>query len=92
MKKQEVLEIIKNELDLTSKVQAEEFIVGLNKVIDALEEKLESKKHKEDEADDTARLGRLTIKKVHVPERTGKSPLGGEWTKEAHDKIVCKVK
>ena len=92
MKKQEVLEIIKNELDLTSKVQAEEFIVGLNKVIDALEEKLESKKHKEDEADDTVRLGRLTVKKVHIPERSGKSPVGGEWTKEAYDILKIKVK
>lgn len=92
MVKKEVLEIIKKEFDLKSKVEAEEFIIKLDKVVDVLEERLESKKEKEDKVDDTARLGCLTIKKVHVPERTGKSPLGGEWTKEAHDKIVCKVK
>lgn len=92
MVKKELLEIIKEKFDLKSKVEAEEFIAKLDKVVDVLEERLESKKEKEDKADDTARLGRLTIKKVHVPERSGTSPVGGEWTKEAHDKLTCKIK
>lgn len=92
MVKKEVLEIIKKEFDLKSKGEAEEIIAKLDRVVDVLEERLESKKEKEDKVDDTARLGRLTIKKVHVPERTGKSPVGGEWTKEAHDVLKIKVK
>lgn len=62
MVKKEVLEIIKKEFDLKSKVEAEEFIIKLDKVVDVLEERLESKKEKEDKVDDTARLGCLTIK------------------------------
>ena len=96
MGKNQVLEMVKEKMELSTKKDAELFIERLGDLLNGAFEVLEAKTETNKKADDTIRLGDLTIKKVHKKERKGTSTLGEkkEWVKEAHDelKITFKVK
>ena len=85
MRKNEVLELIKNALGLETKKEAEGFVKEIEALTEALNNGLE--------VGDKAKVGSLTFEKKHVPERRGVSTLGEkkEWVKPAHDKLTVKL-
>ena len=84
MRKNEVLELVKNALGLESKKDAEGFLKEVDALIVALENGLE--------VGDKAKIGsRLSIEKKHIPARSGKA-MGVEWTSEPKDVLKAKIK
>lgn len=90
MIKKEVQEIIKEVLELGSLKEADEYAVGLSKVIKAIGDKLEEKP--ESEASDKAVLGSLVIDKRFVKGRAIRNPRTGESLGTSEDKYTVKVK
>lgn len=89
LKKREVQETIKEVLKLESLKEADEYAVGLSKVIKAIGDKLEEKP--EGEASDKAVLGSLVIDKRFVKGRKG-CMKGKEWETPDHYEIKAKIK
>ena len=85
MKKNEVLELVKNALGLETKKEAEGFVKEIEALTEALNNGLE--------VGDKAKVGSLTFEKKHISERRGISTLGEkkEWVIEAHDELKVKL-
>lgn len=83
MKKADLLNLVRDELELGSKKGAQEFLDNLDKVFEALSEKLEVGEGK-------VKLGSyVTLEKKHFEAKTGVA-MGKEYTVDEHDEILVR--
>ena len=83
MKKADLLNLVRDELELGTKKGAQDFLDNLDKVIEALAEK--------SELDDKIKLGKyIALQKKHFEAKTGKCN-GREWSTDAHDSVLVRA-
>lgn len=84
MKKDDLLVLTRDTLELPSKKLADEFISNVDILIEEIAEELET--------GDKVKIGEyLVIEKKHVDKKEGKTPDGEVYVKEAHDVLKAKL-
>lgn len=83
MKKADLLNLVRDELELGTKKGAQDFLDNIEKVFEAVAEKLEVGEGK-------AKICKyFTLEKKHFPAKEGKCN-GKEYTIDAHDEVLLK--